>query len=302
MIDRQALRYFLAVVDHGNFSKAAALCNVAQPTLSVGIAKLERELGRTLFHRTNRRVALTEAGARFVVHARKVEAQFAEAERSVLEAGMPVTVRLGILTTIPTTWHEALVRALQPYAATDRVEFVEARERDILEQLARGRTDMALTLIRHDDSRFASETMVTEGYGVAMSLEHPLAQERTVRAEALADNVMIVRRHCEALGETSRHFVARGVRPFFGAKTSNDDRALALVRSGLGVTVMPMSFADGDIAMPRLCGFNAARTIGILLAPHADVARMRSSPTYQAVAEAVRELGGAVAMNRSMPG
>ena len=44
MIDRYLLRYFLAVIDHGNFSKAAVQCNVSQPTLSVGIAKLERLL------------------------------------------------------------------------------------------------------------------------------------------------------------------------------------------------------------------------------------------------------------------
>ena len=61
MVDRYLLRYFLAVIDYGNFSKAAAQCHVSQPTLSVGIAKLEQGLGRPLFRRTNRRVELTEA-------------------------------------------------------------------------------------------------------------------------------------------------------------------------------------------------------------------------------------------------
>jgi DNA-binding transcriptional LysR family regulator len=45
MIDRYQLRYFLAVVETGNFSRAAAKMNVNQPTLSVGIAKLEKGLG-----------------------------------------------------------------------------------------------------------------------------------------------------------------------------------------------------------------------------------------------------------------
>ena len=56
MMDRYLLRYFLAVIDQGNFSKAAAACNVSQPTLSVGIANLEKMLSRPLFVRTNRRV------------------------------------------------------------------------------------------------------------------------------------------------------------------------------------------------------------------------------------------------------
>jgi DNA-binding transcriptional LysR family regulator len=49
MIDRYLLRYFLAVIDCGSFSKAARQVNVAQPTLSVGIGKLERLLGARLF-------------------------------------------------------------------------------------------------------------------------------------------------------------------------------------------------------------------------------------------------------------
>ena len=72
MLDRYLLRYFLAVVDHGNFSRAASQCNVSQPTLSVGVAKLEREVGAPLFVRSNQRVELTEAGARFLPHARRI--------------------------------------------------------------------------------------------------------------------------------------------------------------------------------------------------------------------------------------
>ncbi|RYG01519.1 MAG: LysR family transcriptional regulator, partial [Caulobacteraceae bacterium] len=71
MMDRYLLRYFLAIVETGNFSRAAARENVAQPTLSAGIAKLEGQLQARLFDRTNRRVHLTQAGSRFLVHARR---------------------------------------------------------------------------------------------------------------------------------------------------------------------------------------------------------------------------------------
>ena len=57
MIERYLLRYFLAVVDQGNFSRAAVHCNVSQPTLSAGISKLENALQRQLFTRTNQRVS-----------------------------------------------------------------------------------------------------------------------------------------------------------------------------------------------------------------------------------------------------
>jgi DNA-binding transcriptional LysR family regulator len=88
-IGRYHLRYFLAIIDQGNSTKAAAACNVSQPTLSVGISKLENSLGRPLFTRSNRRVALTEAGSQLAAHARRIETSFAQAERAV--AGTQLT-------------------------------------------------------------------------------------------------------------------------------------------------------------------------------------------------------------------
>src|ERR1700754_476589 len=131
MLDRYLLRYFLSVIDQGNFSKAAAACNVSQPTLSVGIAKLEREMGRALFHRTNKRVELTEAGVRFAAHARRIEAEFAIAEREVRSTTVQTTVRLGVLPTLPGAWIEAFLMRLRP--EDGRVELVEGRERELLE-------------------------------------------------------------------------------------------------------------------------------------------------------------------------
>ena len=49
----------------------------------------------------------------------------------------------------------------------------------------------------------------------------------------------MVRRQCEVLGDTSRYFLERNVRPAFSYRGANDDRVLGLVRAGLGVTVMP---------------------------------------------------------------
>src|SRR3546814_18649354 len=75
---------------------------------------------------------------------------------------------------------------------------------------------------------------------------------------------MMVRRHCEVLSETSRYFTERGVRPRFSFRTTNDDKTLSLVRAGLGITLMPDSYRDPEVARPRLCGVDMTRKIGIL--------------------------------------
>lgn len=283
MIDRYLLRYFLAVIDYGNFSRAAASCNVSQPTLSVGIAKLERLLARPLFNRTNRRVELTEAGARFASHARRIESQFNLAEQDVVDASAARTFRLGVLATIPSPWVSTLAMRFAEDLADERVELVEGRERDLVERLARGRIDAALTIVRPDETRFAGEVLLTEGYSLALPASHPLAAEPVIAAEALADSVMIVRRQCELLPQTSRHFTSRGVRPFFAARTMNDDRALALVQAGLGLTVMPDGFAAPGVARPRLATFDFERRLGLLHAPAGESDRAAMHPALASI-------------------
>lgn len=287
MIDRYHLRYFLSVVDMGNFSRAAAACNVSQPTLSVGIAKLEKTLGRSLFDRTNRRVALTDAGARLVATARSIEAGFAAAERTVAETAPIRTLRLGVLVTTPRRWIERFLIARRAAAADERIEIVEGRERELRERLARGRIDAALTRLRDADPAASSIPLLTEGYALALAAGHPLAGQPLVRAEQLVNDAMIVRRHCELLSETSRFFTARGVRPVFAARTTSDDTALSYVRAGLGVTVMPDSFRGPGVVRVPLDGFGHRRAIGLVVAAHADAAALRRDPLVESLAGAL---------------
>ncbi|WP_019514903.1 LysR family transcriptional regulator [Sphingomonas sp. Mn802worker] len=282
MIDRYHLRYFLAVIDRGNFSRAADACNVSQPTLSVGIAKLEKALGKPLFLRSNRRVELTEAGTLLAEQARRIEAGFLAAERAVGESAMVETVRLGVVGTIAPDWIDRLLRAHR-LAGGGRLELYEGRERELSDRLASGRIDAALTIVRAGTG--PHDVIVKEGYAMALPPFHPLAGRTHVAAEELAGEPMIVRRHCEALADTSRHFTTYGVRPFFAARTASDERALRYVREGLGVTLVPESYAGAGLACPRLDGFDLTRTLGLVYAPHIDRVRLAGGALARAIAQ-----------------
>ena len=250
-MDRYLLRYFLAIVETGNFSRAAARENVAQPTLSAGIAKLEGQLQARLFDRTNRRVHLTQAGSRFLVHARRIEHEFNLAQAAVSGADRPELLRVAVLSTIPTA---LLERAFERAAGDERVELMEGSEREVISLLDRGRADVALTILRPGADKFASERLFEEGYGLALPANHRLAEAASLRGEELADEVRMVRRQCEVLAETSRYFTDRNVRPAFSYRGVNDDRVLALVRAGLGITVMPDSYQKPGVARGELGG------------------------------------------------
>ena len=269
MLDRYLLRYFLAVVDQGNFSRAAQACHVAQPTLSVGIAKLERTIGRPLFVRSNQRVELTAAGTRLLAHARRIEREFHAAMRAMEIAAELPPFRLGVLATLPTTIVADAVAQARP-GADHRFELLFGSERELIGHLARGRIDVALTLVDRGADRFLERPIVTEGYALALPAAHPLAPRSEIAAEELARETMIVRRQCEALAETSRHFTERGVRPHFALRSTSDDQVLPMIAAGLGLTVMPEGHRHPGVARPRLTGFAARRTIGWMVADHGE--------------------------------
>ena len=289
MIDRYLLRYFLAVVEHGNFSRAAARSNVSQPTLSVGIAKLERALGTALFHRTNQRVELTDAGSRFLGHARRIEREFNLAHQAMQGATDIATLRLGVLHSVPGAWIADAVR--QSRDAATRIEIVPGSERELVGHLARGRIDVALTLVGRGADRFLERALLTEPFALALCADHRLADQDEIAPEALAAEVMIVRRHCEALSETSRHFTERGVRPHFALRSTNDERVLQMVAAGLGLTVMPAGYTHAGVVRPRLGGFAVTRTLGFAFGHEAE--RMATEPP-PLLAALTRIVGGGV--------
>ena len=285
MIDRYMLRYFLAVAETGNFSRAAKSVSVTQPTLSAGIAKLERQLGARLFDRDRHGVALTPAGSSFLVHARRIAEEYELALQDLQHQPEPRVLRAGVLHTVPTAVVEAILARHRQASGGEVLELLDGSERDLAERLDRGRLDIALTVIRPHHARFRPEVLAAEPYLMVLPPDHPLADAPAVTAEQLAADRMVVRRHCEALPEISRFFADRGVRPRFVLKTTSDERVLAVVRSGQGIGMMPASFRDDRVRFVRVADFDVRRAIGLLYGVAAAPLREGNSAFIRLVRE-----------------
>ena len=116
---------------------------------------------------------------------------------------------------------------------------------------------------------------------------HPLAVKRQLTAEELSGETMIVRRHCEALSETSRHFLERGVRPHFALRSTNDERVMQMVCAGLGVTVMPDSYRAPGMVSVKMAGFDLRRMLGFQFAHDAEHLQAEPRPILDALREAL---------------
>src|SRR6516165_10897875 len=118
------LRYFVAVAQAGNFSRAAERCHVSQPSLSQQIIKLEQRIGQPLFHRLGRKAVLTDAGRLLLDRAMTILAALEDAERR-LRAGDAIHGGRLAIGAIPTIAPYLLPSALEGFTKRrPNVEFM----------------------------------------------------------------------------------------------------------------------------------------------------------------------------------
>lgn len=140
----QQIRYFLAVAELRNFTRAAERCHVAQPSLSQQIKKLEGELGGPLFHRMGRQILLTEQGKLLEAKAKQIMMAHENAIQEVSDSfSSGGHVNFGAIMTIAPYLIPSLLKAIpaEQHAAL-RIEenFTEA----LIEKVRRGRLDFAI--------------------------------------------------------------------------------------------------------------------------------------------------------------
>ena len=292
MVELYLIRYFVAVIEAGGFTKAAASLNITQPTLSAGIRKLEEGLGVTLFRRSGRRVFLTPAGTRFLMRAREIMQLCNAAVREAAETGQPTVARLGVLVTIPAALVAAVVAEYRRSPTALPLDLVEGTEHELANRLKDGSLDFSLTLDRGENPGVAVGPVFEEGYTLALPAAHPLAERPVLSAEDVMHEPMIVRQRCEVLSETSRHFTDRNVRPRFAFRSVSDERVLALVGAGLGLTVMPDSYTHPRVARVPMAGFDLRRRLVLLRSP--ATAGLSAEDHVRPLVEAVETVFGSV--------
>jgi DNA-binding transcriptional LysR family regulator len=265
MIKRHHIRQFLGVADAGSFVQAAARLHITQPSLSAGIAELERLVGTRLFVRNRRHVRLTEAGGAFLMIARDLERGFRAAD-SFGRGTTPdwPTLRLGAIRTVSAQHLGAVV---EPLLGSFGVELIEGTDHELRGGLASGRIACALTLLREVEHGLVAHRLWDEPYRMLVPTGHRLAQNGEVAPEELASEIMIARRACEVLDDTSRFFTATGVRPRFALRSDSDERCLAMVAAGLGITTAPASLTIAGTVPIMVTGYAFRRSVGLLCDP-----------------------------------
>jgi DNA-binding transcriptional LysR family regulator len=188
------MRYLLAVADELSFTRAAERIHVAQPALSVQIARLEVELGVQLFDRTRRKIRLTEAGQVMADEAREIIRAVDRAVELVQRVGDGVLGRLSI-GFVPSASNAALPPLLRSFKADYPDVALELREMDpdrLVSALVEGRLDVCFLYLPFADPTLDQAVVVREEFIVALPHDHRLAECRAVDVAELREEPFVL--------------------------------------------------------------------------------------------------------------
>lgn len=248
-MDFRQLTYFLAIVDQGGFTRAAAALYVSQPSLSQAVQVLEREVGGTLFHRLGRKVVLTEAGAALVAPARAALHALELARASVgavheLRGGRleiaamasPTIEPLGTMVRRFAERHPAVSLGLR----------VALTREDVAETVRTGGCELGLltTSSPLPDADVVPHPVGDHRLVLVTPMDGPFPVGRAVRREQLEGHRLIVGQRGTGIRAYVDDLRAQGIDVRVAVETEHRMAFLPLVLGGVGLAVVTESWAD----------------------------------------------------------
>lgn len=262
---------FLTVAETGSFSRAGMALGLSQPAVSARISNLERTLGVSLFHRTTRRVTITDSGERLRIRLDRAIIELrglleelrdeASLRRGRVTVGASPTVAAGFLAGVIATFH-----VVHPEIEIVLHDDFYGRA---LDRILRGEVDLAVIPFEPEGDVFTFERLFTDRFLLAVSSGHTWATRKTVTLSEVASVPLVTMPpQSAAWGTIKRAFEAAGLTFNPALCTRNTLTTIALVRAGFGVAfateLLMRTFPVGGLALLEVEDGELGRTVGII--------------------------------------
>lgn len=240
------LRYFVAVANERNFTRAAERLNIAQPPLSRQVRQLEEELGVDLFDREARPIRLTEAGRLLYEQAVQVLAGV-DRIREVLRDQAGKGRKRFVIGFVGSTLYGLLpevIRRFRECAARSDVSVIELSTIEQIAALKDGRIDAGFGRLRFEDAAIRRIVLAEEPLVAVMPIDHPLASGGPVHLEALLGEPLIVYprpARPSYADQVLGIFHDLGLQPRIVREVREVQTAIGLVAAHVGFSIVPAS-------------------------------------------------------------
>ncbi|CAI0774716.1 Cyn operon transcriptional activator [Serratia proteamaculans] len=262
------IRYFLAVAEQGNFTRAAEALHVSQPTLSQQIKQLEETLGTPLFDRSGRAVRLTDAGVAWMRYAQLALQDLDAGARAIhdvatLERG---NLRLAMTPTFTAYLVGPVIDAFYRRYPGITLSIHEMTQDRIEALLAEDRLDLGIAFSQAQLADIETEDLFSESLNMVVGINHPLAKKyEALTAQAFEQQPLAL------LSEdfATRQFIddycrQQGIRPRVAVEANAIGAIIEMVRRGSLATVLPAAIAQANPqlrVMPLVTAMPARRAV-----------------------------------------
>jgi LysR family hydrogen peroxide-inducible transcriptional activator len=260
------LRYVCAIAEAGSFSRAAERCQVAQPSLSQQVLKLEEDLGAKLFDRLGRSVRLTEAGRAFLPHARSILSHMETARSSVADKWADVrgSVAVGVIPTIAPYLMPRYTKTFAKKYPEAKLRIVEETTPILVENLRDLSIDVAILALplRHKDLEVFP--LRTEPLFAVLPKDDPRAGAKSLALKDFRGESFVMLRDGHCFRDLSIDACAHArVTPHIAFESDQFSSIFAMVAAGLGISLVPEMAIDRNpgCRYVRLSDARATRTI-----------------------------------------
>lgn len=288
-------RYFEALAQHGHFGRAAEVCAISQPALSMQIKELEGSLGTALFERGPKQVRLTHFGAEFAARVRPILravdelSELARAPQNELLGQL----RIGVIPTIAPYLLPGFIALMRDQHAGLDLHIRETLTPKLIDELSDGRLDAAIVALPVSEPAFTEVALFDESFVFVRPMADaalPVPDGQTLRQMKL---LLLEDGHCFRDQALSFCNISPS-RPRAGLDGSSLSTLVQMVGAGVGVTLIP------DMAVPietrsapvSVAQFEApcpSRTIGMIWRKTTPL-----TDQFTKIAEVVRRAGSAL--------
>lgn len=249
-MELQQLRYFVHVANYRNFTKAARRCNVAQPSLSQQIKKLETELKSPLFHRQGRNIVLTESGQVLLPRALSILSLHDNTVSELNElAGHCGTVRFGIIQTMAPYVVPYLLDLHREKQAMElpAFEVYEDFTENLIKKLVEGELDFAVMSSPISEPQLMMKVIAHEPFVAVVPSDSKLVRLGTLKLSDLRDGPFLPLSRIHCAGQQIHELCKLGTdKTRTIIQSFQIETILRLVASGGYATVVPLMAMSGE--------------------------------------------------------